>query len=1038
MLKSLKITLYLFLIIQVKLVTGQTSYVIATDQTYINAANPIYKSVKPGDTLYFQAGSKPYLLIQGFKGQAGNPIVMINSGGPIIIDTDFYYGISIRNCQYIKFTGTGDPGQKYGFQIKRVAAGGGLSAGELSSDFEIDHVSIENTLIGGLYAKTDPDCDLKAVRSNFTQYNTIIHDNYIGHAGNEGMYIGSTKFTGQDVTCNGKDTLLLPSLLDGVQVYNNIVEYSGWDGIQVSSAYRNCNIYNNTVLYDSQAGVYSQMSGIIMGGGTRANCYNNFIAQGNGDGIECHGLGGCRIYNNIILNPGLTFAPTDLTQMKHGMYFSDVSVEKDSSFFIQNNNIINPKSDGIRFSSINSKNNVIASNVIINPGNYNYYQNGNTSFKGIDSYVMIMDKTSDVKLQNNYFSRTTDSVKFVSSIFTKPEDFKLLYGSPLIDKADVDRNITFDFSGSPRPFGLKSDIGAYEFSGPIPVTIKNILIQNVTGGGPFCDGGAGVEVKLSGSENGINYQLQLNGVNTGSPVSGTGSAITFGNQTGAGTYTVTAADTAGPTTSQMSGSAVITVNALPAPYSVTGGGAYCAGSAGVPVGLSNSQTGVNYQLYNGTVASGTTLPGTGSPLNFGSLTATGTYTVTATDSNTGCANNMTGNASVSVSALPSAPAAVGGTKSVCVGNTTNLTDATAGGVWSSLNPAIATVSSTGQVTGIAAGSATIRYTVTNAGGCSNFTSTVVTVNALPATPAVIGGSTSLCQGSTSTLTETTTGGVWSSSSNAIATVTSSGKVTGVAAGTATIKYTVTNGSGCSNSTTTVVTVTAPAAQPGKFTVSSTRISKGTANVPFTVPYVAGVIYNWSYTGTGATITGTSNSVLISFSLTATSGTLNVITTNGCGTSAARSLSISLVKGAVISSVTTDSTNTVNKVAATIPTAAEVSVDAAFAVPTDSTIVSSVLTPSEAFLVTPANNELNVYPNPTVNNATFEFQIGDDANVKVDIYSMTGQQMARIFDAQVERGITHTAYLRQSLPSGLYSCVMRWGSKMLTKKLIVMQ
>ncbi|HJW28706.1 MAG TPA: hypothetical protein VJ508_05585, partial [Saprospiraceae bacterium] len=50
----------------------------------------------------------------------------------------------------------------------------------------------------------------------------------------------------------------------------------------------------------------------------------------------------------------------------------------------------------------------------------------------------------------------------------------------------------------------------------------------VTGGGGYCAGGSGVLVGLSGSESGVNYQLQLNSVNIGSPLPGTGAAISFG------------------------------------------------------------------------------------------------------------------------------------------------------------------------------------------------------------------------------------------------------------------------------------------------------------------------------------------------------------------------------------------------------------------------------------------------------------------------------------------------------------------------------
>ena len=47
-------------------------------------------------------------------------------------------------------------------------------------------------------------------------------------------------------------------------------------------------------------------------------------------------------------------------------------------------------------------------------------------------------------------------------------------------------------------------------------------------------------------------------------------------------------------------SVVVTVNPLPVLYNVTGGGEYCSGSLGVPVGLNGSDIGVSYQLlFNG-------------------------------------------------------------------------------------------------------------------------------------------------------------------------------------------------------------------------------------------------------------------------------------------------------------------------------------------------------------------------------------------------------------------------------------------------------
>jgi hypothetical protein len=458
----------------------KTSFRIAPETWVLDGHDDIYKDINPGDTLFFLAGYRNYLLIKDFHGSEDKPIVLINSGGAVIIDTDHYFGISIQNCRYIKLTGTGDPNQSYGFQIKRVANGSGMGIGDKSSDFEIDHILIENCSIGGIYAKTDPDCNLTAVRGIFTQYNTSIHDNYIANAGNEGLYVGSTKYFGQNVNCNGKDTLLMPSLLNGVRVYNNIIKYSGWDGIQVSSASNNCQIFGNTILYDSQAEVGSQMSGIIIGGGSKCDCYNNFISNGKGDGIESHGLAGYRIFNNIIVNAGRTFKPSDPNVMKHGIFVTDVSAQKDSSFYILHNSIINPKSDGIRFSSIKSKKNLISSNVIINPGNFDFYENGNTHFKGKDSYLMFPNSESDVTTKNNFLSRDIAEAGFASLIQEKASDFKLGAGSVLINSADAESEVAFDFSGQPRPVGQFADIGAWEYNSTSANSLEYTQLKSQT------------------------------------------------------------------------------------------------------------------------------------------------------------------------------------------------------------------------------------------------------------------------------------------------------------------------------------------------------------------------------------------------------------------------------------------------------------------------------------------------------------------------------------------------------------------------------
>ena len=661
-------------------------------------------------------------------------------------------------------------------------------------------------------------------------------------------------------------------------------------------------------------------------------------------------------------------------------------------------------------------------------------------------------------------------------------------------------------TGAAITFGLKTTAATYTvvatnttssctaiMTGSAVITVNTLpTLFTVSGGGSFCSGGTGVVVGLSGSQTGVTYQLKAGSVNSGTPVAGTGSAITFGLQTTGATYTVVATNTTTSCTATMTGSAVVTVNALPTAYTVTGGGAYCTGTAAtttISIGVSSSQTGVRYQLLIGAVNSGTAVAGTGSAITFGLKSTAGVYTVVATNTTTGCSATMTGSATITVGSFPAAPAPIVGAKTMSEQSQLKLTDATAGGVWSSLTPTIASVSTTGTVNCIIPGVAIISYTVTNAAGCSSSVKTSFTINALPklysvtgggslciggtgvavrlslseigisyqlklngvnsgvpivgtglglnfglqtatgiytilatnvttgafntqtgsatvvvnplpAAPAAITGTTSVCVGSLVALTDATASGIWSSSAPSIATVNTRGEVAGVVTGTTTITYTVTNASGCSSSASAVVAVNPMAAQPGAFTVSTAAVKFGTSNVIYTVPSVAGVTYNWSYSGTGATIVGTTNSVSVNFSATATSGNLSVTATNGCGTSLAQLIAVTVNSTGIKSATLTASTPPVNP-------------------------VDNILT-----------NAFKVYPNPATGPAIFEFTLGERADAKLDIYTLNGQHIARIFDGAVEAGIAYTVNYEQYLPTGVYPCILSWNGQLITIKFAV--
>ena len=374
---------------------------------------------------------------------------------------------------------------------------------------------------------------------------------------------------------------------------------------------------------------------------------------------------------------------------------------------------------------------------------------------------------------------------------------------------------------------------------------------DVIGSGEYCAGTPIVNVQLDGSQNGVTYYL-YNGSTIVSTVTSTGGPFGFGTQTAGtysvlGTYTLTGCSNSmigvsvitedavpGPITGPIivcvgdtinlsdtsaSGSwdnddytigtidpslgqfigvgggttivkysfasgcsayATVTVNPAPPAYNVTGSGSYCSGLSGLDVQLDNSDADVTYKLYNGSTLV-STMTGVGSALDFGTQAA-GVYTVSGVYTVTGCSAAMSGEADITMNPVP---AVITGTTTVCAGNNITLSDSSPLGTWSSGTTAVATISSTGVVSGVAAGTSIITYAFST--GCSVVAT--ITVNPLSA----ILGNSPVCMGGVLTLSDATTGGAWGSTNSGVATIDGFGHISTVGQGTTTISYTLLTG-----------------------------------------------------------------------------------------------------------------------------------------------------------------------------------------------------------------------------------------------------
>jgi hypothetical protein len=279
----------------------------------------------------------------------------------------------------------------------------------------------------------------------------------------------------------------------------------------------------------------------------------------------------------------------------------------------------------------------------------------------------------------------------------------------------------------------------------------------------------------------------------------------------------------------------------------TGGGAWAGPPASYTGGTGGSCGGTNSNGGNGNVRGGGGA-GAGTGATTGGNGGNGSVRITFT-----CASSA---------------GTLSGTQTVCQGSTTSFSSTQAGGTWTTSSAATATVNALGVVSGVAAGTATITYTVGGSGGCTTFTATrTVTVSASNTPSASIvsnDADNSICPGTSVTFTATPTNGG--------ASPTYQWKLNGSNVGTGGTTYTTTS---LTNGATVSVVLTSNVSCPSTTTANSNTITTTVISVP-TISYTGSP---FSYTAGTAISTLTPTTTATSFSGSLPAG-LSLNTTNG--------------------------------------------------------------------------------------------------------------------------------------------------------------
>ncbi len=355
-------------------------------------------------------------------------------------------------------------------------------------------------------------------------------------------------------------------------------------------------------------------------------------------------------------------------------------------------------------------------------------------------------------------------------------------------------NIIYAISG-----GCGSTVSAQQ-----SVTISpNATVATVTGISPLCIGGT-----TTYSANGVVLSGGTGAWSSSNPavavVNAAGQVVAVSAGTCNIIFTIT-----GGCGGTVSAQRTLTVNPNSAITSVTGASPVCLATTTV-------------FTANGVVPGGGTGSWSSSNSSIASVTSAGVvtgisagtcniiYTITG-----GCGGKVSAQRSVTVS--PNATvASVTGTSPLCLGATfvytaTGIVLSGGTGSWSSSDPSIATVNTTGLVTAVSAGTCNIAYTIT--GGCGGTVTALKSLTVIPnAAVSSVSGTSPLCTGKTATFTATGAvlgggTGAWSSSNPGVATVSSTGVVNGISAGSCNIYYTITGGCGGVASAFQTVTIT---------------------------------------------------------------------------------------------------------------------------------------------------------------------------------------------------------------------------------------
>lgn len=476
-------------------------------------------------------------------------------------------------------------------------------------------------------------------------------------------------------------------------------------------------------------------------------------------------------------------------------------------------------------------------------------------------------------------------------------------GNDLSVSADNIGNATYSWTG---PNGFSSslqnitlnavttnDSGMYilqtSVNGCLSLPDTTVAIVNPTPATPVISGsdtvciGSDLTLNTSAINNATYLWSNVNGFssNLQNP---TISAVSFSDS---GFYSVTVFENGCASSAD---SLFVTVKDIPAtPSVISGNTSVCDGSSNVySIAAVNDVTSYSWTLPGAWTGSSTT-----NNITTTASTTGGNITVAAINS---CGTSAIQTLAVTLSNTLATPDSISGNVSVCDGSSNTYTIAAVSGAtsysWTLPNGWTGTSTGNSITTTANVNSGDISVIAMNACSSSAQQTVSVSVNSVPATPAIISGNTTICEGSSNTYSITAVSAAssysWTLPNGWTGASTTNSITTTASADSGDISVMAANSCGVSSAQSLAVTVNSTPVLSG--ISGSASVCIGSANT-YSVSSTGGAsFYSWTlpsgWTGNSATSS-------ITTTASATSGTITVTANNSCGTSIVENLPVTV-------------------------------------------------------------------------------------------------------------------------------------------------